>query len=355
MQRSLVSILAIASLLLPFSRALAAEQGAAGAGLGQDRVTVDEKTEATIRGALKWLASKQNSSGSWSGERQYEVAMTGYCLMAFLGAGQLPDEGEYGRNVTAGVNFLLGASRADGLLFASNTGGNAAMYSHGIASIALSEIYGQTKDPRIKGKVEAAIRLIVNSQNDEGGWRYQPRVADADMSVTVLQVVALRAAKNAGIEVPQATIERAVKYVQSCHDKSSGGFTYQPRNNAPGFARTAAAIYSLQVCGRYDDPMVKRGSDYLFKPKNDSREWFTYGQFYAAPAQYMIGGETWEKWYRQINEQLLKGASREGDLVFWDPGKTGWDSRSEGGAIYTTAVYTHILAMPYHYVPLYQR
>jgi len=322
------------------------------AGLGQDKVIVTEKTDAIIKGALKWLASKQNNNGSWSsdGGQEHQVAMTGYTLMAFMSAGHLPDEGEYGKNVTAGMNFLLNCVKPDGFIQA---GGGTNMYEHGIATIALAELYGQTRDARLKPKLEAAIRLIVNCQNDQGGWRYPPRVSDADISVTVLQVVALRAAKNSGLDVPARTIERAVSYVRSCYDENSGGFTYQPRNRQPGFARTAAAIYSLQVCGEYDDPRVKRGSEYLAR-KRGERQWFTYGNFYAAPAQYMIGGKTWEDWYGWVSEAIVKNARKQGDLVTWEP-NTMDDNGGQGGRLYCTAVYTAILAMPYHYVPLYQR
>jgi hypothetical protein len=322
----------------------------AGAGLGQERVTVDAQSEQLIKGALKYMASKQNGNGSWAaseGGDRHEVAMTGYVLMAFMSAGQVPDEGEYGRNVTQGVTFLLNCIQSDGFIKAGNTN----MYGHGIASIALAEAYGQTKDPRMKNKVEAAIKLIINCQNDQGGWRYPPRVGDADLSVTVLQVVALRAAKNSGLEVPQATIDRAVRYVQSCYDPRSGGFTYQPHNQQPGFARTAAAVYSLQVCGQYDDPHVKTGMEYLFRTRED-RQWFTYGHFYAAPAMYMIGGDNWERWYDQMKTKLIPAVKKQGDLVWWEP---TWDGGGRVGAIYSTAVYTMILAMPYHYVPLYQR
>lgn len=321
-----------------------------GAGLGQDRVTVDPQTEAVIKGALKWMASRQNGNGAWSaseGGERHEIAMTGYALMSFMAAGQLPDEGEYGRNVTQGINFLLNSMSPDGFIQAGQTN----MYGHGIASIALAEAYGQTKDPRMKNKVEAAIRLIINCQNDKGGWRYPPRVGDADLSVTVLQVVALRAAKNSGLEVPQATIDRAVRYVQSCYDQRSGGFTYQPRNQQPGFARTAAAIYSLQVCGHYDDPRIETGARYLFRT-GDDHQWFTYGHFYAAPAMYMIGGDTWQTWYEQMKHKLLPAAITRGELIYWEP---KWDGGGRVGPIYSTAVYTMILAMPYHYVPLYQR
>lgn len=320
-----------------------------GAGLGQDKVTVDPATEAIIRGALRWLASRQSGNGSWStgdGER-HEVAMTGYVLMSFMTAGQLPEEGEYGTNVAKGVSFLLNSVKPDGFIQYGTTN----MYGHGVASIALAEAYGQTRDARIKPKLEAAIKLIINCQNAEGGWRYAPRMADADISVTVLQVVALRAAKNSGIDVPQATIDRAVKYVRTCYHDQTGGFTYQPRNNQPGFARTAAAIYSLQVCGQYEDPRVRKGSDYLFKYHKQDRQWFTYGHFYAAPAQYMIGGDTWARWYGEIKDQLLKIVRKQGELAYWEP---QFDSRGVS-PVYCTAVYTMILAMPYHYLPLYQR
>src|SRR5262249_22750088 len=150
------------------------------------------------------------------------------------------------------------------------------MYGHGIASIALAEIYGQTRSAGMRPKLERVIKLIVASQNREGGWRYRPVAYDADISVTVLQVVALRAAKNAGLDVPQATIDAAIRYVKACQHEPSGGFSYQPGHD-PGFARTAAAIYSLQVCGLYDDPMVKRGSEYLVKNAKKNADWYTYG------------------------------------------------------------------------------
>jgi hypothetical protein len=204
-------------------------------------------------------------------------------------------------------------------------------------------------------KLDRIVKTIVSSQNNEGGWRYRPIAYQADISVTVLQVVGLRAAKNAGLDVPQTTIDRAVAYVKKCYHEPSGGFCYQP-GQTPGFARTAAAIYSLQVCGLYDDPMVKAGSDYLMRTFKDSRaEWFTYGNFYAAPAMYMRGGETWEKWYKLINDALVKKATVRGDTAFWDPNETGLEGGRSVGPIYTTSVYTMMLAMPYHYIPLYQR
>lgn len=333
---------------------------AAGAGVDSGVATnevalpvVDPATEAVIRGAIRFLATKQLPNGAWGMtdfEKRHPVAMTAYTLMAFLAAGHLPGEGEEGKVARAGLQYLLDSAKPDGTFGDRSLGQY--MYNHGVATIALAELYGQTQAADIKPKLDRAIKLIVSSQNPEGGWRYRPIAQDADVSVTVLQVVGLRAAKNSGIEVPQATIEQAVRYVKSCYDPGSGGFTYQPGNRAPGYARTAAAIYSLQVCGLYDDPLVKRGSEYLMK-NFGQREWFTYGTFYAVPAQYMLGGEAWKSWYPRMRTQLMRQVLREGDRAYWDG---SIDMGSNGlGPVYATAVYAAVLAMPWNYVPIYQR
>ena len=296
------------------------------------------------------MAAEQSENGSWNAgakrSKQHPIAMTGYTLIAFMAAGQLPEEGEYARNVTAGMQFLIDMAGPDGL-FRDVTNGQY-MYNHGIATIALAELYGQTRSPMIRPTLERLIQVIVRTQGEAGGWRYQPVPKDADISVTVLQVVALRAAKNAGLDIPSSTIKSAIAYVRSCSDPKSGGFTYRARNGSAGYARTAAAIYSLQVCGQYDDPLIKGGSDYLFK--SDEKSYWTYGSYYAAPAQYMIGGETWRKWYALMKETLLARVKRDADGCHWDSHQSG-----DVGPLYSTAVYTSILAMPYHYLPLYQR
>ncbi len=310
-------------------------------------VKITPEQEALVKGAIKWLASRQQPNGSWVGGNN-STAFTSYTLMAFLAAGHLPNEGEYGKNVARGLKYVLDSCRPDGYIAAPND--EIRMYGHGIATIALGEMYGQTRDPSIRPKLTKAIKLIVDSQNNEGGWRYKPVKADADISVTVLQVVALRVAKNSGIDVPQSTIDAAVGYVRKCFVEGQGGFAYQANGGKAGFARTAAAIYSLQVCGQYDDPLVKAGSKFLFERWNNDREWYTYGSFYAAPAQYMIGGETWKNWHTQVSTELVKTAKRERDMVFWRP--IGGGGQND---VYATSVYTMILSMPYHYVPLYQR
>jgi prenyltransferase beta subunit len=309
-------------------------------------VPIDPKAETIVKGACTWLASKQLPNGAFTGP-PHSTALTSYALMTFMAAGHLPGEGEHGKVVSLGLKYVLDSCRPDGFIAAPSD--EVKMYGHGISTIALGELYGQTGDIAIKPKLAKAVKLIIDTQNDQGGWRYKPVKDDADISVTVLQVVALRVAKNSGIDVPQATIDKAVDYVRKCYNKEQGGFAYQP-NGAAGFARTAAAIYSLQVCGEYDDPLVKAGSKYLFDKQATDRDWYTYGGFYAAPAQYMIGGDTWKRWYTLVSTELISNVKREKDGHFWEPiGGNGLNT------IYATSVYTMILAMPYHYVPLYQR
>ena len=318
----------------------------------KDAVVVDSATEQIIVGGLRWLGSKQQANGSWSaseGRRdEHAVAMTAYVLLAYMAAGNLPEQGEFARNVKGGMEFLLDGIGTDGQF--RGVDGGKYMYNHGIASIALAELYGETRNPAMREKLQRVIQLIVTSQSDKGqhrgGWRYQPRPGDSDVSVTVLQVVALRAAKNGGIAVPQQTIDDAVDYVKRCSVRNSGGFAYQAGSGGPGYARTAAAIYSLQVCGLYEDPLVAKGSAFLFAQKFDHRHW-TYGSNYAGPAQYMIGGETWQKWYDYMKQVLVPSVIRTGDLCYW--------RENEVGPVYATACFTSILAMPWHYVPLYQR
>jgi hypothetical protein len=54
-----------------------------------------------------------------------------------------------------------------------------------------------------------------------------------------------------------------------------------------------------------------------------------------------------------MSEVLLKAASTKDEVTYWDKSKL--DQGRAVGEVYCTAVYTMILAMPYHYIPLYQR
>ena len=329
-----------------------------------DTVKVDKNTETIINGALKYLAAQQLPDGSWTGDKsstvsnKWAVAMTSYVMMAFMANGNLPDAGPYAKQVKNGMQFLLDSVRSDGTFNEGDRGHY--MYSHGLGTMVLAELYGETQNPVIRPKLEHVVLLIIHGQNPEGGWRYQPGSKDADLSVTVPQTVALCAAKRAGIAVPQATIDKAVAYIKRCEVGQTGGFAYQAGKGGPGFARTAAAIYALQITGLYDDPMVADGSRYVMKSIDQSGqpgwqvEWLTYGNYYAGVAHYLMGGDKWKDYYQVFGQKyLLSHVTTDGDMDYWNE---SLDPKAKGvGSNWCTAVFTTVLSLPFGYLPLYQR
>src|SRR5438105_9067926 len=122
-------------------------------------VQMDEPTRKVTARALEWLASKQNSDGSWSeGNYPHSTAITAFAVLAFLSQGHLPNEGLYGPEVAKGARFLMAAARSDGYLVGAR-GGN--MYCHAMATLALAELWGSTGDDDIKAVVLKAVNLIV--------------------------------------------------------------------------------------------------------------------------------------------------------------------------------------------------
>ena len=181
----------------------------------------------------------------------------------------------------------------------------------------------QTPHKEVRQKLDLAVRLIVDTQNSQGGWRYEPRRHDADISVTVCQVMALRAAHNAGVFVPSDTITRAVEYVKRCQNPD-GGFMYQASQPSESeFPRSAAAIVALYSAGIYEGEEIGKGLDYLmrFPPRPNTQgqqNYYMYGHYYAVQAMWHAGGKYWEAWYPAIRNVLLKEQRNDGVLVRHD-------------------------------------
>ena len=301
------------------------------------------EAEAAIDRGLRYLAATQNADGSWGDT--YKAAETSLALMAFMVQGHFPGDGEYGEAMTRGVEFLIQRGRAGGGYLGDARQG---MYEHGLATLALSEVWGQTEQDGLEEVLKAAVQVIFRSQNKEGGWRYAPQPRDADVSVTVMQIVALNSAKEAGILVPDAVLDRATAYVLSCQH-ASGGFTYMPRRDDPGFARTAAGVMSLQMAGHGESPAVQRGIDYLLRlpeTKFLNEKHYHYGHYYAIQCMYQHGEKTYAGWYPDIRNALLRKQSGDGG---WGGGHSGTT-----GA-YSTSMSVLILGVPYRYLPIYQR
>jgi prenyltransferase beta subunit len=310
-------------------------------------VTMDEASKKATAKALEWLAQQQNSDGSWGdGKYPHNTAVTAFTLLAFLSQGHVPGQGLYGPEVAKGARFLMASSRpGDGYLVGAR-GGN--MYCHGMAALALAELFGMTGDDEVKPILERAVDLVVRCQNHDGGWRYEPAPTGSDISVTIMQVMALRAAKNSGLHVPETTIDRALGYIAKCHEPKSGGYNYQPGRRDPGYARTAAGICVLQLLGRYDATEIGRAVEFLEK-SNDERKHFWYGQYYAAHAMHQVGGKKWEDWYAKARSRLLPKQSPTGAWT------SGLGSDDGVGPTYQTAISVIILSIPMNYLPIFQR
>lgn len=314
----------------------------------EKRVEMDENTKKATAKALEWLKERQNpDDGSYSdGAYAHNTAITAYAMLAFMSQGHLPNQGKYGPEVAKAARFLMAAQRADGYLVGAR-GGN--MYCHAMATLALAELYGQTGDDDLKPVVEKAVKLIVGSQNDNGGWRYEPnKFGGADVSVTIMQVMALRAGRNAGMHVPDETMTKALRYVKSCYRPQTGGFTYMPHSGAPGFARTAAGLCVLFLTGEYEAKEIPEGVRYL-KNNFNSPIHFYYGQYYAAHAMHQVGGKDWEDWYARLVQYFVTSGSQHAD------GSWSTTSRREVGPVYQTSIAVIILSVPAHYLPIFQR
>ncbi|MBM3979322.1 MAG: terpene cyclase/mutase family protein [Planctomycetes bacterium] len=307
----------------------------------KDNVKMDAETKKAVDKALKFLAEKQETDGSWG-----NTAITGFTLLAFMANGHMPNQGDHGKVVAKGVRYLCSTAREDGYLVGAR-GGN--MYCHGMAALALTQAYGMTGDEDVKKITKRSIELIVKTQNNEGGWRYDPSPTGADISVTIMQVMALRGAKDAGIHVPDKVMDDAIKYVNRCYDRRSGGYKYQPYGGVAGYARTAAGVCVLQLCGKYDADEIKNAVDYLERTADD-RGHYWYGHYYACHAMNQVGDERWEKYYKRMRDRLLAPRYQKEDGSWYDPSR-----EAAYGAAYQTSIAVLILSVPTHYLPIYQK
>ncbi|HVK15876.1 MAG TPA: prenyltransferase/squalene oxidase repeat-containing protein [Fimbriiglobus sp.] len=328
-----------------------------------DLITADAQS-AVDRG-LAYLAGAQAADGSFPDTRTMfgNVAITGLAGMAMMAGGHQPGRGKFGGAVARAAEYVAdrGASstpagylnNADVLL------SHGAMYQHGFGALFLSEVHGMVPDPakqkRVRGVLEQAVELTLKAQNREGGWRYEPRPNQADVSVTVAQMMALRAARNAGVYVPKSAMDKAVAYVLACQ-QPDGGFCYIRNQGFAGsaFARSAAAVVGLFCAGVYDSPAVDRGLSYLMKflpgrgranVAEARAEHYFYGHYYAALAMWTAGGNYWAEWFPAVRDELV-AKSRTAQGGVW----TDWH-----GPAYATAMSCVVLQLPNNYLPIMQK
>jgi hypothetical protein len=314
---------------------------------------VERVRSSTTRG-LDYLRDKQRPDGSWHNNH----AVNALALLAFMGRGHTPGRGPYKDVFEKGKKYLLSNSASPTTGYRSM----GTMYEHGLATLAMAEMYGMDPDPDLEKKLREAVDLIIKVQSPGGGWNYSPTPGDGDLSVSVMQIVALRAANNAEIPVPPETIQKAIKYVQN-HSAPAPGGGYGYNGPGPGTPQTTAAgILSLQLLGAYNDPTVLRALDALaaMKPP-DGFAWerpvgnyFYYFHYYAIQANYQAGGKYWDQWHPSIRETLLTHQNKDGS---WDvpPGTAEGENVVGPNKVYWTAMACVVLDIYMHFLPAYQR
>ncbi len=332
------------------------------------RSDLTEEARLAIEKGLAYLAKTQNQQGAWINKIGYKlnteymptgegshVGVTALAGMAFLANGHLPTRGKYARNVRKALEFVLACvDPNNGFITYKHT----RMYSHAFAALFLAEIYGMTPRADLKEKLRLIVDLLVQCQNEQGGWRYLPFAKDADISLTVCQLQFLRAARNCGITVPASTIDRATAYVKRCRvdpENSrgfgpAGAFKYQASmdHSRYTFALTAAGLTSLNAAGVYNHPMIARGLEFLERsrpPATERGEYhYFYGHYYAIQAFYQAGGRWWKRWWARTQQELVE---------LQNPSDGSWSD--EVGPHYATAMATLILSVPQEYLPIFQR
>lgn len=314
-----------------------------------DSHVISKEAEQAIDAGLEFLARQQNKNGSFGkGANAENVGVVSLAGIAFMSQGSLPGKGKYGGELNKIVSFILKHCHENGFINNPMSETHGPMYGHGFATLFLAEAYGAYPEPELREKLAKATQLIIDTQNSDGGWRYHPQRADADISVTICQVMALRAAKNAGIYVPNSTIKRCVDYVKKSQNPD-GGFRYILKPGSSAFPRTAAGIVALYSSGIYEGEEIKKGLEYLLgnRPEQDSgleESHYFYGHYYAVQAMWQAGGSYWKNWYPSIRDELLLMQNKQSG---------SWNDPVS--AEYGTAMASIILQMPNNYLPIFQR
>lgn len=305
---------------------------------------------------LGWLIANQSENGAWESPSNPGPGVTGLSTMAFLAYGEDPNFGLHSVPVRKALqNLILQQDAETGYL-----GGS--MYHHGFATLALAEAYGAVDDKQLwldssapaaqrrslGEALELAVRTSITSQdkNSVGGWRYGPNSTDADTSVSGAILVSLLAARNAGIEVPDKNIDKAISYFKSMTSKSgqvayAGGLGGYDESQA----RVSIAALVYAISGQKELAEFKACVEFL-KSRGSVKmgeHYAEYTSYYKAQALFQADTEAWEKWNKQLINELKQTQKSDG--------------RFDGsfGPQVATSMSLLSLALNFRFLPIYER
>ena len=294
-------------------------------GTGEDEFT--PKSELALDKGLEWLARNQGADGHWGSNDTGLVSMG---VLAYMSAGHAPGRGKYGKEIDRALEYVIESSKPSGLL---NTTAQPQheMYNHGLSTFVLGQVQGMStsKDRRLNRVLGNALKLIANTQCDDGGWDYHARRQPNghDLSLAVMQAKALRSAVDSGLEVPPEVIDLAIKSVrehyacsgdrnapESEQQKLPGQFTYSKGGGGPSLAMAAAGVVCLQEFGQYDDWRIPKNMDVMTAAINDlpksnaadgNMPFDAYTLYYVGQAFYQVNGDYWKQSYPKLRDYLV--------------------------------------------------
>lgn len=347
-----------------------------------------EEVNDSVDLALEWLVTQQNPDGSFPTRPTGQPAVSSLCVMAFLAQGHLPGEGKYGKSLTKALDFIATCQKKNGVLalVAPNGGrvsrnvqhtvGYTVGYNHAIAGLVLSESYamsGASEAKAIQPVIQKALGVSFLMQDwpkdqsrDEGGWRYLDDYEDidSDLSITGWQLMFLRSAKNAGFEVEERRIDRAVSYIKRCFLEDAGTFTYKlETQNRASRGMAGAGILALAHSGLHNTREAQSAGDWILASgfqqynapgrvtgdiRRDDR--YHYGLLTCSQAMYQLGGRHWQEFFPPMVEVLLSGQNRDGS---WQPSFHHLDGAF--GNAYTTSIGVIALSASNQLLPIFQR
>lgn len=332
------------------------------------------QTEQAVRAALGWLAAAQSSTGGWDASRfgagqervvlghnrqgaggEADTGITGLATLAFLGAGHSHMHGEYRTEVARALEYLRQRQRADGSLQ-----GKAALfartYCHSMATLAVCEAYAMSQDKRLEPVARRAVAYSLSLQHpSDGGWRYR-RGDTGDTSQLGWQVMSLKSAELAGIEIPGVVWTRVEHFLRRVQRGNAGGLAAYRPDSPASRTMTAEAWFCKQLL--HENPItampgeaVQEATDYLMQEPPSLSLRNLYYWYYATLALQQNQAfsheakSAWDDWNHALTTALISSQADDGS---WDKA-TLWGGY--GGRVYTTAVSTLCLEVYYRYKP----
>ncbi len=329
------------------------------------------ESEDAVRLGLDWLARHQSLDGRWDvdgfdSECQQcrspgvqvdcDAAVTALALLCFLGQNHTPSnpESPFRKQAQAAITWLLKNQGPDGSLGGADQ--RYTMYTHGIATLALSEALILTKDKQLEEPVRRAVGLILAAQNKTtGGWRYKPQPPlRGDTSITGWQVLALVSARGAGIQVPEAAFDRARHWLDNeVAGGQHGGIFGYTKPEEPRVAMTAEGMFARLLLGaNRTDRNIEEAARYIHtETRGGGYLDNLYLLYYGNLALYHYQGWIWERWNTEVREFLVRAQQKTGTLAgSWDPAGPYTET---GGRVLSTCFATLTLEVYYRYLPLY--